>query len=109
MLAALERLQEEGLLRIGLEVPVEAFPEITLRSLLAEIPDSEVAGRVLATVDSMIAAKDAVGAAAGDAEAVAAAIDEANGLFERITGESSLRRPGRTYAWPDDPVRGHGS
>src|ERR1019366_3093758 len=98
VLTALERLRDDGLVRLGLDGPVESFPETTLRRRLAAIGDAPTQERALQVLDDLVAARDAVSAAAGDAEAVAAAIDTANHTFETAAGTGAVRRHGRIYA-----------
>jgi hypothetical protein len=95
---ALSSLRDRRLIHLDLRSPIEAHPERTLRNHLAGIGDPAVRERALGVVDSLIAARDAVAGAAGDAERLAAAVDALNGRFVEATGVAAQRRHGRTYA-----------
>jgi hypothetical protein len=91
-------LRDAGLLRLGFEGPVEAYPERTLWDRLAAIGDPAVRDRLLAPLAELVAARDRVAGAAGDPPAVIAAMDALGETFERVTGAAAARRPGRMYA-----------
>ncbi|MGW4596250.1 lantibiotic dehydratase [Streptomyces sp. NPDC004457] len=91
-------LADRGLLVLSLTGPVEARPEDTLRTKLLGIGDPALRRRLLADLDALVAARDRVGAAAGDAEGVATALRELRDTFERLTGVSASRRAGSMYA-----------
>jgi hypothetical protein len=98
---ALERLEPwraKGLVRLDLEGPVEARPEVALRRRLAAVGDPGPRQRALAALADLTAARDAVAEAASDAEAVLASMAALGETFERITCSPASRRPGQTYA-----------
>jgi Lantibiotic dehydratase, N terminus len=97
-LAALRRLRDLSALRMDLRGPVHARPEDDLRRRLEQIPDPRVRRRALAPLAELVAARDAVDAAAGDAEKVLAGTEALGETFHRITGQAQTRRAGRTYA-----------
>lgn len=95
---ALRRLRRLGAVRVDLEGPVHAFPERALRRNLERITDQGVRDRALAPLSELIAARDAVAAAAGDPERLLAATDVLGTVFQRVTGAAPTRRAGQTYA-----------
>ncbi|MFE6049786.1 lantibiotic dehydratase [Kitasatospora sp. NPDC056446] len=98
VLAVLTALRDRDLVTLGLEGPVEARPELTLRARLDRIGDPAVRGRALAVLDRLCRARDAVAAAAGDARALADAMDDLNDAFLSATGTAAERHHGRNYA-----------
>ncbi|HEX7313095.1 MAG TPA: lantibiotic dehydratase, partial [Pyrinomonadaceae bacterium] len=96
--ALLEAFASQGLIGWGFEVPLESYPERTLRRLLERIGDDAARREALTMLDDYEAARAAVSAAAGNADTLAAAIDNLEGVFTRLTGEASTRSSGKTYA-----------
>ncbi|MEY9933122.1 hypothetical protein ABH926_007775 [Catenulispora sp. GP43] len=94
---ALKRLVALAALRIGLEGPVDAWPERGLRHRIARIGDARLRDDLLAALDSLIAARDAA-AEAADAESVVAATRTLGARFREITGGDDTRRAGQAYA-----------
>ncbi|MFJ7245630.1 lantibiotic dehydratase [Kitasatospora sp. NPDC098652] len=97
-LALLADLRERELITLDLEGPIEARPELTLRAKLDRIDDPAVRARALAVLDGICRARDAVAAAAGDAQALATAMDGLNAAFLSATGAAAERHHGRNYA-----------
>ena len=91
-------LAEQGLLRLSLEGPVEARPEVTLRERLRSIEDPGVRDRACAVLDRVTTRAAEVARAAGDADRLAEAIDGLNATFTEITGAQPTRRHGAMYA-----------
>lgn len=91
-------LIERGVLRADLSGPIESDPEITLRAKLNTIADQDVRRRLLAALDELIAARDEVASAAGDADRLAAGLAHADAVFEKLTGTAAARRGGEAYA-----------
>ncbi|MEV5387404.1 lantibiotic dehydratase [Streptomyces sp. NPDC052721] len=98
VLTVLRSLAERGLITLSLTGPVEARPERTLRAKLLGIADERVRDRLLADLDTLIAARDRVAAAAGDPERLTAALGALDTTFERLTGTGAVRRAGAMYA-----------
>ncbi len=98
LLDALDRLGGHGIVTLDLEGPVEAWPETTLRKKLDRIGEPALRERLLSVLDRLTGARDSVAAAAGDAAALAAAMDRLNTVFREITGEAAVRHHGRIYA-----------
>ncbi|MGW0436010.1 amino acid adenylation domain-containing protein [Micromonospora sp. NPDC003197] len=83
----------------SLEIPKEdLFPERALRQRLATVTDPAISGPALAALDRLEQARDAVAAAAGDADRVGAALAELEQTFTELTGAAPTRRAGRVYA-----------
>jgi hypothetical protein len=98
-LALLRQHEARGWIRWALEVPnVEPYPERTLRRRLESIDDPVLRAEVLAPLDDLVAKRDAVARCAGDAEALARALDQLNEAFTTHTGTRAQRREGQTYA-----------
>jgi hypothetical protein len=97
----LERLlsmAERGLVCLDLGGPIDARPERLLRTRLLRVPDPQARQRAVRELDGLIAARDALAVAAGDADRVAGAVDRLNETFERFAGVQSTRLHGKTYA-----------
>ncbi|WP_052709419.1 lantibiotic dehydratase [Streptomyces sp. NRRL S-495] len=102
-LAALER---RGLLRWDLTVPLGSRPEQDLRARLLACAQDGPVRAALAELDRLIAARDRVAAAAGDPDAVVAAVAALHREFEEVTGAGAYRRDGefgagRTVVYED--------
>ncbi|MEY9928869.1 hypothetical protein ABH926_003508 [Catenulispora sp. GP43] len=91
-------LVERGVLIADLTGPLESDPEITLRAKLNTITDQAVRERLLAALDELIAARDEVASAAGDADRLAVGLAHADAVFEKLTGTAAARRGGEAYA-----------
>ncbi|HZR49909.1 MAG TPA: lantibiotic dehydratase, partial [Streptosporangiaceae bacterium] len=96
--AVLARLAELGALRMDLEGPMHATPELLLRDKLEQIPDPAARAAALQPLDRLIAARDEVTSTAGDPEKLRAALTRLAGTFERVTGADSTRSAGANYA-----------
>jgi len=95
---AYRRLADRGHVLLDLIGPIEARPERTLRAKLVRIADPAVRDPALAKLDSLIAARDRVAAAAGDDAALTVALAELSSCFSDLTAMPGERRPGETYA-----------
>lgn len=91
-LAALLRLRELGAVQVDLHVPISSWPERELEDRIRCIADTAVCGRALEPVAELVAARNAVSAAAGDADRVHQATSSLAEVFERIAGVSNRRR-----------------
>ncbi|MEU9129922.1 lantibiotic dehydratase [Kitasatospora sp. NPDC048540] len=92
-----DRLGAEDLLVCELPLSFGEFREQDLRDELAQVADAQARERALALLDEVLAARDAVGDAAGDADAVLLAMDRLDEVFERVTGQDPERRAGQAY------------
>ncbi|MFF7338403.1 lantibiotic dehydratase [Streptomyces sp. NPDC008163] len=97
-LTALLRLRDHKALRVDLQGPMEAWPERSLRRRLEAIGEPAIRARAIAPLDELVAARDAVDAAAGNAKEVLAATQRLGEVFSRHTGVAATRAHGRTYA-----------
>jgi Lantibiotic dehydratase, N terminus len=91
--ALLAELTDLGAVSIDLVVPVQARPEQWLRQEIRG-----VGAAALRPLDEVVAARDAVSAAAGDPDRLQRAMVALGQTFERVTGVSPTRRPGDIYA-----------
>lgn len=98
VLAAVDRLVEAGAVRTDLEGPMQARPEQELRERLRLIDAPEVREPAMRSLDELVAGRDAVAAAAGDADKVATALGALRDAFERVTDADATRRDGLVYA-----------
>lgn len=96
--AALLRLRAAGALRIDLGGQLSIRPEQQLAARIGGIGDAGVRERAMAPLDALIAARDAVGAAAGDPDRLLAAGRGLAETFEQLTGASATRNHGAAYA-----------
>lgn len=94
----LEDLSAKGLIVWALEIPFEAHPEQSLRRVLERIGERRLREPALEILRELENARDAVARAAGDAEQLDHALGELEALFTRVTGASSTRAAGATYA-----------
>lgn len=78
--------------------PHDTRPELTMRAMLARVGDEPIRQEALAALDSLVACRDALGAAAGDAQRVASAMSHLESTFTRLTGLPATRRAGELYA-----------
>jgi hypothetical protein len=96
--AELAELDQLGLVTLAPAGPIEARPEAGLLSRLDRIADPAVRGEASWPVTELIAARDALAAASGDAEQVLAATAALAEVFARHTGQAGTRRSGGSYA-----------
>jgi hypothetical protein len=94
----LERLVARALLSWGANLPMGPDAEAVLRRRLGAIGDERVRARALGGLDRLGAARDRVAAAAGDPDALRAALAALDAEFTALTGQPARRRAGQTYA-----------
>lgn len=97
-LLLLERLAGRGLVRWGIELPLTLGAEEHLRGRLAAIAEPAIAKRGLDGLARLDTARAAVAAAAGDADAVAAALGHLEREFVALTGAAGRHGGGQVYA-----------
>ncbi len=97
-LLALERLVERELLAWDAALPVNPDAEAVLLARVDAIGDPAARARAAADLDRLRAARDAVAAAAGDADALATALAALDTEFTALTGSAATREHGRAYA-----------
>jgi hypothetical protein len=94
----LDNLVERGLLRWDLDLPQGFAAEQVLRAKLTGIGEPEVRDRALAGLDRLSSARTRVAAAAGDPDALTAALSHLDTEFTALTGQEPRRRAGQPYA-----------
>lgn len=94
----LEKMAAQGLIFWNFNVPVEAYPERTLRRLLNGVEDEQARLPALAALSELESARAAVASAAGDPEMLDRTLGELESVFARLTGKASTRSGGKTYA-----------
>ncbi|GAA1400602.1 lantibiotic dehydratase [Catellatospora coxensis] len=97
-LLALEQLAEQDLLRWGVELPLTVLAESELERRLVAIAEPALRDEALSGLARLLAARDVLADAAGDADAVRAALLRLQDEFVAVTGGDVLHRPGATYA-----------
>jgi hypothetical protein len=95
--AQLEELVERGLVRWGIDPPMDLSAEAAVRQHLLAIGDPVVRDRAVAALERLCAARDAV-AATRTPEDLATRMAELEATFVAITGRPARQRPGETYA-----------
>ena len=95
----LEQLRESDFIVWQLELPIELYPERTLRRILERIDDNdELRRQGLATLTELEDRRTEVEAAAGDAAKLDVALGNLDAAFTRLTGASATRSAGEMYA-----------
>jgi hypothetical protein len=94
----LDRLVGQGILRWGLDVPVRLDAEQVLRQRLGALGEEPIRAQALAGLDRLCAARDQVAAAAGDPDALTAALGRMEAVFTEVTGQQAGRAAGQMYA-----------
>jgi hypothetical protein len=97
--AALEQLQSLGAITWEFGATKRSpDPERRLRGQLLRVGDTSRRDAALADLDRLEAGRARVAEAAGDPDALAAALAELQQTFEVLTGTPAMRRPGELYA-----------
>ena len=94
----LDQAARKRLVSWTLEVPVGPSPERTLRKTLESVGDPGLRSQLLGPLDQLESARDAVVRAAGDYEAVDAALGELESVFTKNTGRDPTQHLGQVYA-----------
>lgn len=94
----LELLCQKGLAVWKLEVPIESYPERTLRRTLERVEDEGLREATTGALAEIEGARLRVGRAAGDAGELDLAIGELEDSFSRLTGAAATRSAGEMYA-----------
>ncbi|HXQ70036.1 MAG TPA: lantibiotic dehydratase [Pyrinomonadaceae bacterium] len=95
----LDQLCERDLIVWELEVPIELYPERTLRRMLERIDDDDSLRRTsLAALTELEDRRREVESAAGDAAKLDHALGNLDAAFTRLTGTSATRSAGEMYA-----------
>lgn len=93
----LDQLRRDGLLIWKLEVPIEYYPERTLRRILERVEDDSLRSTTLAAVSEIETARSRI-EQAGNAGELNEAIGNLENSFTQITGAASTRLAGSMYA-----------
>lgn len=96
--ALLDRLVQNRVLVWRHELHPQLHPEYELRARLERVGDPALRAEGLAALQTLLAARERVQSAAGDASALAAALSALGDTFTALTRRSATRRPGQTYA-----------
>lgn len=91
LLALLKRLSEFGAVQMGLDVPISTWPERELEDRIRSISHPAARTRALASLAELVAAREAVTMAVGDADRLQQATMSLAGVFERLTGGPATR------------------
>ncbi len=94
----LESLAARGMIVWQMEVPMHLAGEEELARIVRRVADPALREPMLAEIGELVAARDAVAAAAGDADRLLAALEALDGRFQQCTGGAARRLPGQTYA-----------
>lgn len=95
--ALLEQLCSNGLVLWKFEVPIESYPECSLRRTLERVEDESLRQSTLATLTEIETARGRVEQAGNPAD-LNQAIGELEESFTRLTGSASTRSAGEMYA-----------
>jgi hypothetical protein len=94
----LHDLRDLGICIWTLDIPLELYPERTLRRLLARIEPEEPRTKAMMALDELEEARRRVERSAGDAIALETNLHALEDTFVRLTGAHSRRRAGQLYA-----------
>jgi len=82
----------------AIDLPVGPSPERRLRTILEGVGDPVLLPQLIGPLDHLESARDAVAAAAGDSEALDAALGELESVFTQHTGRHPYQHLGEVYA-----------
>lgn len=95
----LEQLRESDFIVWDFDLPIELYPECTLRRVLERIDaDESLRGTSLANLTELEDRRTEVENAAGDAAKLDQALGNLDAAFTRITGANATRSAGEMYA-----------
>jgi hypothetical protein len=98
VLTVLADLHDEKLVAWGIELPLRWRPDERLRHELSRVGDEKVRADALRKVDELEASRRAVAEAAGDPDALDAALEALEQKFTTLTGLPPTTRSGAMYA-----------
>lgn len=98
VLAVLDRLIEQGVLRSELDLRPSMRPEVELARTLDRIEEPALRAAAHATLSAFDAARGEVARATGDLDRLDAALSRLESDFTELTGRSASRGSGRFYA-----------
>lgn len=91
-------LASKGMVFWDFNIPYAAHPELALREWVEGIEDESRRRQALAMLDELELAREGITRAAGSAEKLDQAFTNLERTFTRLTGASSTRNQGQTYA-----------
>ena len=94
----LEELCKKGLATWSLQLPVGVHPERTFQEILENIEDARLREPALLALARLVAARDRVAQAAGDAQKLDELLRDLETTFTELTGMSPTRLAGEIYA-----------
>jgi hypothetical protein len=94
----LSHLATTGVLAWKVEIASQLQPEVDLERRLERIGDPAVRTSSMASLRSLVDARDRVAACDGDPDRLEPALESLNATFTRLTGRDATRRQGQTYA-----------
>jgi hypothetical protein len=94
----LAAFEQRGVIFWGIYIPLDTFPEESLRKSLNRIEREDLRRAGLSMLDELEQARSGVARAAGNASMLDRALGNLEATFERLTGAESTRAAGETYA-----------
>ncbi len=94
LVAALESLRVEGVVVVGLPIPLDDRPDARLRRLVAGIPEPVLRAELVERLDRWDRRIDAIRAVAGDPALLLGALDDLEAEFAGLTHQSGRRHKG---------------
>jgi hypothetical protein len=96
--SAIAEAASKNLVFWGFDIPLDPYPERSLRQILERIKAPKLRERALALLEQMEAARDKVASAAGNVDELDQAFGSLEQTFVQLTGVSATRAHGQTYA-----------
>jgi hypothetical protein len=96
--ATLAAFAKKGMIFWGFYIPLDPFPEASLRKSLQRIESEALRRPALAALDELEQARHGVAGAAGDAAMLDQSLSHLEDTFARLTGATPTRSAGETYA-----------
>lgn len=93
----LRKLARQHLVSLDFELPLDLHPERRLKEQLLRIGDPVLRSNALARLAKLVAARDAVAAAAGDPDRLLSELIRLDADFAALTGSSPSRSAGQMY------------
>ena len=94
----LKAFEKRGVIFWGIYIPLDPFPEESLRKSLNLIEREDLRTAALSVLDELEQARGGVERAAGNASMLDKALSDLETTFERLTGAEATRAAGQTYA-----------
>ena len=94
----LRSLEYKLLINWSFDIPMGPRPDAVFRGMLEELEDRELRRASLLLLDHLETARRAIADATGDVSQLDRALTSLENTFSRLTGKSSTRSEGKTYA-----------